>query len=80
LKILLTDRKDILKRLREERKKRGITQEALARRLNCDPKTISDIETGRRNPSFEMFINICYALDLDANYILYGKKNKENEG
>jgi DNA-binding XRE family transcriptional regulator len=66
------NRATILKRIQEERKKCGLTQEALAAKLNCDPKTISDIESGRRNPSLKMFINICYVLGADINYVVFG--------
>ncbi|NUU96863.1 helix-turn-helix domain-containing protein [Marinitoga sp. 1138] len=68
---------EILSRLKHERIKKNMTQEELAEILGCSPKTISDIETGRRNPSFKMFINICYVFHADINYIIFGEKNNK---
>lgn len=40
------------KRIREKRKKAGITQEHLAELCEFDPTYISLLETGKRNPAF----------------------------
>jgi len=40
-------------KLRDIRKSRGMTQEQLAKILNVNRTTITHIETGRMNPTFE---------------------------
>lgn len=44
-----------LKTAREEAK---LTQLELAKRLGVTPRYVSDLETGRRQPSLEVFFNI----------------------
>ncbi len=48
-----------IKRLREQKR---ITQKELAARLNKDFQYISNLETGKRNASLEMYSKICIAL------------------
>ncbi len=65
------DKLKMMERFIEERKKFG-TQEKLANIIGINPKTISAYETGRKNPSLEMFIKMCIAMDADVKYIIYG--------
>lgn len=37
------------------RLKKGLTQDALARRVGCKKQTVSSIETGRHNPSARLY-------------------------
>ena len=60
-----------MKRFVEERKKFG-TQEKLANAVGLNPKTISAYETGRKNPSLEIFVKMCIAMKADVKYIIYG--------
>ncbi len=59
-------------RIRAMRKKRGITQEMLAERVNVGTTHISHIETGNTIPSLKTFIRIVNELDGSADEILYG--------
>jgi len=56
----------IYKKLGEEirklRKERNLTQEKLAELTKIDPKSIVDIETGKRNPTLKTITKIAQAL------------------
>ena len=52
-----------LKRLR---KRYGLTQETLAERCESTKNYISQLETGRREPSHEMIDRLCRAMDVKA--------------
>ena len=54
------------------RRKKGITQEELATHIDKSVKFIGDLETGRRNPSIQTFIDICLTLEIDMNELFYG--------
>ncbi len=62
---------EMMKRFVEERKKFG-TQEKLANAVGLNPKTISAYETGRKNPSLEIFVKMCMIMQADIRYIIYG--------
>lgn len=58
----IMNKKELLgKRLRELRKRKGISQEKLAELINVDPTTISNIENGKNYPSL---INLENLLDI----------------
>ena len=50
--------------LREAREKRGTSQGQLAQTLGTSQAFISQIECGRKNPSIDMLIRMCQALDI----------------
>jgi transcriptional regulator with XRE-family HTH domain len=52
-------------RIKELRKRSGISQEQLADRVDVDPKFISFIECGRSAPSLETIENIARALNME---------------
>ena len=51
------------KRLRELRKRNGISQEKLAEYIDVDPTTISNIENGRNYPSLANLENLLRVLN-----------------
>ena len=60
-------------RIRETRLKRCMTQEMLSEKAGvCNPQQISNIERGLSGMSIAKFKDICTALDIDADYILFG--------
>lgn len=67
------DKKSIGARLREARRKKGLTQVALAEIVNKEPSYISDIERGKKFPSMSLFIQLINALDISADFILRGE-------
>ena len=62
------NKKELLgKRLRELRKRRGLSQEKLSELIDVDPTTISNIENGKNYPSL---INLENLLDiLDCTFV-----------
>jgi len=66
-------------RLKTEREKQGVTQQVLAGKAHTKQDYIAQIERGARNPSLRTFMNILSALDVSADYLIYGV-SKEQEG
>lgn len=50
-----------------ERRKKGFTQQELAKRVGCSAGTISAIERGERDPNMDNAKKILEVLDLDEN-------------
>ena len=60
----------IRERLQEVLKQSGMTQKALAEKLNVRQQTVQQYLSGRAMPALDTFANLCKVLDVDANYIL----------
>ena len=58
----MKDYRTIFKRKRE---KMGISQNKLAKMLGMAQPFLSEIESGKKNPSLEIFFRICEALDIE---------------
>lgn len=58
------------KRIRHLRKRRGISQQALAEIIDCAPTYISYIEGGRKSMSMTTFVAIANALHATADELL----------
>lgn len=52
--------------LQERRKALDLTQEALGFEIDMDRTYISDIETGKRNPSLVNILKLCKALKISV--------------
>lgn len=61
------DFSQIVKQLRLER---GLTQQELANMVGLTKVTISQYETGKRKPSFEMIEALADVFHVDMNYLL----------
>jgi len=57
-------------RVREQRRSRGLTQEALAEALDLSVAYVSLIERGGRNPPYTTVVAIARALDVPASRIV----------
>ena len=57
------------RRIREAREEKGLVQSQLAEILHIDQTNISRWESGIFEPSAEMILKICKALDCDPNYL-----------
>lgn len=57
----------VLKKLRE---KRGLTQAALAKKVNVHQVTIARLETGERNPSMDLLQRLAKALKVKMGRLL----------
>lgn len=66
--------KEITDRFKEERKKKKISQAALARSIGLDSSALSLIEAGKRDPSLTQVEKIAKALNVPVEYLLTGKK------
>lgn len=64
-------------RIAHRRKELGFTQEQLAEKLGLSLQSISCIELGKKAVRPENLANLCIHLNVTADYILYGKRNKE---
>ena len=64
-------RDDLGKRLREAREGRNIGLRELARRLGVSPSLISQIETGKSEPSINTLFAIVGELELPVNEIVF---------
>jgi DNA-binding XRE family transcriptional regulator/mannose-6-phosphate isomerase-like protein (cupin superfamily) len=58
-------------RLRAARQARGLSLRALAERLNVSPSLISQVETGRANPSVSTLYAIVQALGISLDELLF---------
>lgn len=63
---LLKRREELGLRLREIREKKGLSQEQLADIMNVSRTTISKIESGKFNCSYDYIIKFSAVLDFDV--------------
>ncbi|MFC1460983.1 helix-turn-helix domain-containing protein [Verrucomicrobiota bacterium] len=57
-------------RLREIRESRGLTQQALAERSGITSQAITQVETGRRKPSFGTLVAIAQGLGMSLDSLV----------
>lgn len=69
----------IMYRLASCREHKDLTQETVSNLLHVSPKHISDIETGRRRPSIDLFIQLIELYELDLNYLFYNLRSDDLE-
>ena len=67
------------KYIREYRKKKELSQEALAEMIEVSVPYISQLETSQKYPSLDTLINIANALDITPNHLLCETIAKEYE-
>jgi len=56
-------------RIAEIRKQKGLTQEALAGKMEVSPKYLRSIERGKENPTLNMLINLVDSLEVELEQI-----------
>ena len=59
-------------RILQKRKEMLLTQKELANLLHISNNHLSNIETGKSVPSFEVFIEICKILQTNPDYFISG--------
>ena len=62
--------KDVGSRIREVRKSKHLSQDALAEMVKISPSHMSDIENGKTNISLDVFMRITEALQVSSDWIL----------
>ena len=60
--------------LRELRKEKNLSQEQLARQCNVSRQTINAIEKGDYNPTINLCIAICKALDKTLDELFWSEE------
>ena len=60
------------KRVYRRRKELGIRQKELAAKINISNNHLSNIENGKAAPSFSIFLDICFALNVNPSYLIDG--------
>ena len=68
-RIVLSELKNIGKKIQNQRKKVGLTQEELAEQLDISAMSIQFIEQGRNCPSLPMLLHICVYLRIKIKFI-----------
>lgn len=74
------DIKESGKRIKELRKKAGMTQEGLANRLNISTVAISNMERGVNGVSLDTMGVLAEVLDSSVDYIAFGKRTLVLDG
>ena len=67
------------KRLKELRAARRLTQEAVARGINCSSVTYSRYENGKREPSLEMLAKLAEFYGVSIDHLFGNKPPAESE-
>lgn len=62
--------KEIGARVREARKRLGLSQMELSEQLNISPSHMSDIENGKTNIGLDIFMRLTEALQVSADWLL----------
>jgi transcriptional regulator with XRE-family HTH domain len=56
--------------IKDIRKKISLTREKLAEKINVSPRFLADVESGKVGVSLSTLKNLCYALNVSADYLL----------
>ena len=59
------------------RKKSGLSQSQLARKLNITASTAGMYEQGRRTPSIDILISMSRLFDVSLDFLITGKEHYE---
>lgn len=62
--------KKLGEKIRTLRKERGLTQEKLAELAKVDPKSVIEIESGKRNPTLKTLSKISSSLKISVEDLL----------
>ena len=70
--MIIIDRKATGKNMQDIRRAHGCTVKELANILAVEPFTVYAYESGRKMPSLDVFINMCYYYGLEwSDLIIY---------
>ena len=64
------ERKQLGRRIKEVRKERGLTADALSEQCHIDATYLRQIEGGSKTPSLPVFTDLCNALHISPAYLL----------
>ncbi len=57
--------------IKSTREKLEMTQRELADKLHITPRYLQDIEHGKKNPSYKVFVRLLQELDISADMIFH---------
>lgn len=66
-------------RIKQLRKTLGYTQNEFGEKLGLAPNTITNYETGRREPSNQIIISICREFNVNENWLRTGEGEMFNK-
>lgn len=75
----LTSAPEIGERMRNARKRAGLTQAEVAEKMNLSINYVSDLENGKKNMSLITIASLCQCYQLSADYFLFGIEKSEKE-
>lgn len=61
----------IVNRVKDYRKKKGLSQMALAKKIGVARQTINLIENNKYNPSLDLCLKLAHELDTDLNTLFW---------
>ena len=73
------NKKKIGKRINENRKKKQLTQQELANKLDVTSRTIINWENGKCFPDYALLLPLCEELDITINELLTGEEVQEQK-
>ena len=68
--------KEIGARIRNRRMQLHYSQEYLAKLVDVNAQTIAAAEQGKKQLCIGIFYNICIALEISSDYLLFGKEGE----
>ena len=68
------------RRVQQARKAKRYTQAELAEIINMSSKNLSQLERGMTGISIPTLISLCQALNISADYILFGESKERPNG
>ena len=71
--------KETGKRIQLLRKRKGLSQEELADKLNVSSNTVAKIECGLRRPSVDFVVDLVNFFDTTVDYIILGEEIKKRK-
>lgn len=75
----LTSAPEIGERMRNARKRAGLTQAEVAEKMDLSINYVSDLENGKKNMSLITIASLCQCYQLSADYFLFGIEKSEKE-
>ncbi len=75
----ITSKKKIGDRIMDLRKDKGFSREQLAELSGISSSFLYEIEIAKKGFSANTLMNLCNALEVSSDYILYGKKKIDYE-
>jgi transcriptional regulator with XRE-family HTH domain len=65
--------------IKKARKLKGLTQDDLAERIRSGRQYISEIESGKRDPSYTYMVKLCQELDIELYALYYGEVRETDD-